>query len=162
IEVRGLSLVGTTRFDVVVGSERHIEFFSPVRVHVAKIQGERSVLIRRPSFKGRRHALALVVNPSRLSTGDNGAQKYRDKRHSYPGSSAPQRACPHREFLAGILPRLVHGSGRGRRAFSHQGVEQRERRSLTERTADRPVVVSLERLATRRHLLLELFIGEGD
>ena len=69
IKMGRLPLIGTSRFDVVVGTDRDVELFQPVRVHVPEEQREGSVLVRPPPLVRRRHTLARRVGESGLGAG---------------------------------------------------------------------------------------------
>ena len=58
VKMGRLPLIGASRFDAVVGTDRNVELLQPVRVHVPEEHREGPVLVRPPPFVGRRHTLA--------------------------------------------------------------------------------------------------------
>ena len=92
VEVRGLPPVRPAGLDVVVGPDRHVQLFLPVRVHVAEVHAEGAVLVRPPPLVGGVHALPPRVREAGLG----GRRRRKRQRQQRDDRNRPDESTPGR------------------------------------------------------------------
>src|SRR5262249_36202124 len=100
-EMRRLSLVGAADIEPVVGTDRHVDLFFPVPVHVAEQEVLRPVRVLLPALVGRRDVLTLGV-------GQGLCTRIRREREQHHRDRLLHSGLPVNALSSGLVGMMLH------------------------------------------------------